>query len=83
MKVDDLESLSRPVRLMPETVLEPLLQRGVMIACNLHLQDRRYGCLGWINRATRDATAGEHVSQLTDELVGGEDSVKTFWRRSR
>jgi len=72
MNDNSLSSLTRPVNAMPEYVKQVLEELGLMDAYSARPPYQRNDYLGWIIRAKLEKTRQKRLSQMLEELAGGD-----------
>lgn len=76
-------ALKRPKNPMPDLVREALLKRGLMDAYLARPPYQQNDYLGWISRAKLQTTKIKRLSQMLDELAGGNLYMKMAWKQRR
>ena len=64
---------------MPAFVKRALGARGLLAAYRSRPPYQQNDYLGWIKRAKLDATKQQRLTQLLDELAGGERYMRMRW----
>ncbi len=72
-------TLTRTRHPMPDQVRAALLERGLMDAYQARPDYQRNDYLGWIARAKREETRAKRLTQMLDELEGGDRYMKMKW----
>lgn len=75
-------TLKRPLHPMPGYVRDALLQRGLMEAYQERPPYQRNDYIGWISRAKREETREKRLTQMLDELAGGDRYMGMAYRPS-
>ena len=75
--------LKRPRYPMPEFVRAALLERGLMDAYHGRPPYQQNDYIGWISRAKREATRQKRLSQMLEELAGGDFYMNMAYRPQR
>lgn len=75
--------LKRSLHPMPEYVRDVLLQCGLMEAYQARPPYQRNDYLGWIARAKREETREKRLTQMLEELAGGDRYMGMAYRPSR
>lgn len=76
----DVDRLQRPRQSMPDFVRRALEERGLAEAYAARPPYQRNDYLGWINGAQRTATKERRLSQMLDELEGGDRYMNMAWQ---
>lgn len=75
--------LQRPLNTMPPDVLDALNERSLLDAYQVRPPHQQNDYLGWIARARQEDTRTKRVTQMLDELAGGERYMNMAWRPKR
>ncbi|MGE5775445.1 MAG: YdeI/OmpD-associated family protein [Chloroflexota bacterium] len=73
-------ALTRTRHEMPGYVRAALTERGLMDAYHARPDYQQNDYIGWIARAKRDETKEKRLTQMLEELEGGERYMKMRWR---
>ncbi|HMB22687.1 MAG TPA: YdeI/OmpD-associated family protein [Anaerolineales bacterium] len=73
-------TLTRTRYEMPGYVRAALTERGLMYAYHARPDYQQNDYIGWIARAKRDETKEKRLTQMLEELEGGERYMKMRWR---
>ena len=61
---------------MPDSILQALVERGLLEAYNSRPAYQRNDYLGWIQRARKPATQARRLEQMLQELDEGDKYMK-------
>jgi uncharacterized protein YdeI (YjbR/CyaY-like superfamily) len=75
-------TLTRARQKMPDYVHTALTERGLMDAYHARPDYQQNDYLGWIARAKREATRQKRLTQMLEELEGGERYMNMKWTKS-
>lgn len=81
--VERKSRLTRPRYPMPDSIRLALEERGLMQAYRDRPDYQQNDYLGWITRARRPATFEKRLSQMLDELEGGDRYMAMAYRPGR
>jgi len=68
--------LTRPHNEMPDFIREALTARGLMDAYHTRSAYQQNDYIGWITHARQPATREKRLTQMLDELAGGDKYMK-------
>ena len=75
-------ALTRTRHKMPEYIRTALMERGLMDAYHARPDYQQNDYIGWILRAKRDETKEKRLTQMLEELAGGERYMSMLWTKS-
>ena len=73
-------TLIRTRHKMPDYVRAALTERGLMSAYHARPDYQQNDYIGWISRAKREATKEKRLTQMLEELEGGDRYMNMKWR---
>lgn len=76
MSQEQARRLKRPIYPMPTFVHLALLAHGLMEAYQQRPAYQQNDYIGWISRATRQATREKRLQQMLDELAAGDSYMR-------
>jgi len=68
---------------MPDYIREALTERGLMDAYHARPDYQQNDYIGWILRAKREETKEKRLTQMLEELEGGDRYMNMLWTKSR
>lgn len=72
--------LTRTRHKMPDYVRAALTERGLMNAYHDRPDYQQNDYIGWISRAKREETKEKRLTQMLEELEGGDRYMNMKWR---
>lgn len=72
-------TLTRTRYEMPDYIRAALTERGLMNVYRLRPDYQQNDYIGWITRAKREETKEKRLTQMLEELEGGERYMKMRW----
>jgi uncharacterized protein YdeI (YjbR/CyaY-like superfamily) len=73
-------TLTRTRHKMPDYVRAALIERGLMNAYHARPDYQQNDYIGWISRAKREETKEKRLTQMLEELEGGDRYMNMKWR---
>lgn len=75
-----MSPLTRTLHEMPDFIRAALVARGLMDAYHARPAYQQNDYIGWITRAKREVTREKRLTQMLDELAGGNIYMNMDWR---
>jgi uncharacterized protein YdeI (YjbR/CyaY-like superfamily) len=73
-------ALTRTRLEIPDSIREALTERGLMNAYHARPDYQQNDYIGWISRAKREETKEKRLTQMLEELEGGDRYMNMKWR---
>jgi uncharacterized protein YdeI (YjbR/CyaY-like superfamily) len=75
-------TLTRTRHKMPDYVRAALIERGLMNAYHARPDYQQNDYIGWISRAKREETKEKRLTQMLEELEGGDRYMNMLWTKT-